>query len=147
MLTALMLASAAKAGEAPTTFYVQLIRGTDTAQPPLPGCKPVGPRLAQTLSPVFRWKGYWEISREHVALLPGQKSRVRLGYGREAEIDLSQPAQRRVSAFHKGQLVDRTISPVGDALTIIGGSRDAQSVWFIVVRRDKPHEESVVRSP
>ena len=73
ILVALALTPAAKAGEAGAVFYVQLICGTDTQQPPVPGCRPVGPRLAQTLSPVFRFKGYWEISRQKVALLPGQK--------------------------------------------------------------------------
>jgi hypothetical protein len=34
--------------------------------------------------------------------------------------------------------VDRTINAAGEAMTIIGGNRDGKSVWFIVVRRDKP---------
>jgi hypothetical protein len=137
MLTGLMPALVS-AGEAATTYYVQLIRGTDTPLPPVPGCKPAGPRLSSTLSPVFRWKGYWEIERQQVTVVPGQKARVRLHYGREAEIDLTSPSQRRVAAFHNGRLVDRTILPTGKALTIIGGKRDPQSVWFIVVRRDQP---------
>jgi len=138
MLAAFALAPEAGAGQAATIFYVQLILGTDTDGPPAPGCKSVGPKLAGTFRPVFRWKGYWEINRQQVAVLPGQKSRVRLGNGREAEIDLSHPRERRVAAFQNGHLVDRTISPAGDALTIIGENRDTKSVWFIVVRRDKP---------
>jgi hypothetical protein len=43
-----------------------------------------------------------------------------------------------VAAFQNGQLVDRTISPTGDMMTIIGGNRDGNSAWLIVVRRDKP---------
>lgn len=138
MLLVLALDAEAGAGQKSTTFYVQLIRGTDTERPPVRGCKCVGPRLSNTFSPVFRCKGYWEINRQQVALAPGQKARVRLGREREAEIDLSQPRERRVATFQNGQLVDRTISPAGDAMTIIGGKRDAKSVWFIVVRRDKP---------
>jgi hypothetical protein len=61
-----------------------------------------------------------------------------LGSGREVEIDLRNAKERRVAAFQNGQLVDRTISPPGEAMTIIGGNRDGKSVWFIVVRRDKP---------
>ena len=71
-------------------------------------------------------------------MIPGQTARVRLGNGREAEIDLRNPQERRVAAFQNGQLVDRTISPPGEAMTIIGGNRDGKSVWFIVVRRGKP---------
>jgi hypothetical protein len=132
------LTSEAKAEEGATTFYVQLVRGTETTQPPAPGCKQVGPRLAGTFRPVFKWKSYWEMNRQQVVLVPGRTARVRLGNGREAEIDLRNPKERRVAAFQNGQLVDRTITPPGEAMTIIGGNRDGKSVWFIVVRRDKP---------
>jgi hypothetical protein len=138
VMLACALAGEARAGQGATTFYVQLVRGTETTRPPMPGCKQVGPRLAGTFRPVFKWKGYWEMNRQQVAVVPGQTARVRLGNGREAEIDLRNPKQRRVAAFQDGQLVDRTISPPGEAMTIIGGNRDAKSVWFIVVRRDKP---------
>ena len=30
--------------------------------------------------------------------------------------------------------------PQGEGMTIIGGSREDKSVWFIVVRRDKPQD-------
>ncbi len=138
MLLALVPAIEGRAGQITNTFYVQLIRGTDTDRPPAPGCKCVGRKLNETFGPVFRCKGYWEISRQEVVLTPGQKSRVRLANGREAEIDLTHPRQRSVAAFQNGRLVERTIMPTGEAMTIIGGHRDAKSVWFIVVRRDKP---------
>ncbi len=137
-MAVLVAAPEARAGQAATTFYVQLIRGCNAERPPVPGCKAVGPRLTNTFGPVFRCKRYWEMKRQEVALAPGQKTRVRLGSGREAEIDLSHAKERRVAAFQDGKLVERTISPAGDNLTIIGGNRDGKSVWFIVVRRDKP---------
>jgi hypothetical protein len=87
---------------------------------------------------VFKWKNYWELNRQQVAVIPGGALRVKLGNGREAEIDLRNPKQRRVAAFQNGQLVERTISPAGEAMTIIGGNHDGKSMWFIVVRRDKP---------
>jgi hypothetical protein len=66
--------------------------------------------------------------------------RVQLGNGREAEIDLSSAKERKVAAFQDGRLVDRTSVPQGEGMTIIGGSREDKSVWFIVVRRDKPQD-------
>ena len=130
----------ASAGQDATTFYVQLVRGTEKNEPPVPGCKQVGPRLAGTFCPVLKWKCYWELNRQQVAVVHGRKTRVRLGSGREAEIDLGNPQERRVTAFQDGKLVDRTISPAGEAMTIIGGNRDRKSMWFIVVRRDKPQD-------
>jgi hypothetical protein len=131
-------AAEATAGQGATTFYVQLVRGTEANQPPVPGCKQVGPKLAGTFCPVFKWKSYWEMNRQQVAVVPGRTMRVKLGNGREAEIDLRNPKERRVAAFQNGKLVDRTSSPAGQAMTIIGGNRDGKSMWFIVVRRDKP---------
>jgi hypothetical protein len=140
MLLACAWAVEAGAGQEATTFYVQLVRGTEANQPPVPHCKRVGPKLAGTFCPVFKWKCYWELNRQHVAVAPGRAMRVKLGYGREAEIDLSNPKQRRVTAYQNGQLVDQTISPSGEAMTLIGGNRDGKSMWFIVVRRDKPQD-------
>ena len=130
----------ASAGQGATTFYVQLVRGTETNRPPVPGCKQVGPRLAGTFCPVFKWKCYWEMNRQQVAVVPGRAMRIKLGNGREAEIDLSSPKERKVAAFQGGKLVDRMILPKGEGMTIIGGSREDKSVWFIVVRRDKPQD-------
>lgn len=139
-LVAFALARESKAEPKATTFYIQLIRGTDTEQPPIPGCKCVGRKLVGTFRPVFKCKKYWEIKRQRVVLSPGQVSRVRLGNGREAEIDVRNPRERRVAAFQDGKLVDQTTVPKGEGMTIIGGSRDDKSVWFIVVRRDQPQE-------
>src|SRR5208283_4625895 len=96
VMWACALAGTASAGQGATTFYVQLIHGTETTRPPLPGCKQVGPRLVGTFQPVFKWKGYWEMNRQQVALVPGQTARVQLGNGREVEIDLRDPNQRKV---------------------------------------------------
>jgi hypothetical protein len=140
MVAGLALASEARADEGAATFYVQLIRGTDTDQPPVPGAKSVGPKLAGTFRPVFKCKGFWEIKREQVTVSPGKVKRVQLGNGREAEIDLSAAKERKVAAFQDGKLVDRTSVPHGGGMTIIGGSREDKGVWFIVVRRDKPQD-------
>jgi len=138
-----MLRAVALAGETGTaaqtaTFYVQLIRGTDSAQPPVPRSKCVGHKLAETFRPVFNCKAYWEINRREVMGSPDRVARVQLGNGREAEIDLRCPKSRKVAAFQNGQLVDRTITSAGEGMTIIGRSREDKSLWFIVVRRDKP---------
>src|ERR1019366_5980130 len=125
-MLACVWAAEATAGQGATTFYVQLVRGTEANRPPVPGCKLVGPKLAGTFCPVFKWKNYWEMNRRQVAVAPGRAMRVTLGNGREAEIDLRNPKQHRVAAFQNGQLVERTISPTGEAMTIIGGNNDGK---------------------
>jgi hypothetical protein len=136
--TGLGLFAAPAAPEKPLVYYVQLIRCSDQEQAPQPGSRRVGAKLAERFQCVFRCRSYWEISQEKVQVLPAKSVRVRLQNGRDVEIDLSQPGKRRVSTFHKGRLLDRTIEPLGESMTLIGGDRDQTSHWFIVVRRDKP---------
>jgi hypothetical protein len=137
-LTGLVFALVAAPGEKPLTYYVQLIRCGDVDKPPEPGSRRVGQKLTEKFQCVFRCKSYWEISQEKLEVLPSRAARVHLRNGREVEIDLTQPGKRRVTTFHNGRLIDRTIEPVGENMTLIGGDRDQTSHWFIVVRRDKP---------
>ena len=139
-LAVFALGGIARAEDGAMTYYVQLIRGCDEDKPPLTSCQRAGPKLLATFRPVLKCKSFWEICRKEVILSPGGTKRVRLANGREVEIDLSTPNKRRVTSFQNGELVDRTTSPIGDSMTITGGDRDQQSLWFIVVRRDKPQE-------
>ena len=56
MVMTVALASGTRAAGQANTFYVQLIRGTDTEQPPMPRSKCVGKKLAETFGPVFKCK-------------------------------------------------------------------------------------------
>ncbi len=129
---------AARAADQAKQYYVQLIRGTDSDRPPQAGARNVGPKLSETLRCALKWTNYWEICQREVEVLPGRTTRVRLNSDREVEIDLRKPGTRTVAAFQSGQLVDRTSTPLGEAMSVIGAKRDEKSVWFIVVRRDKP---------
>lgn len=120
------------------TYCVQLIRGSNHDAPPVPGAKPADPKLTKIFRHVFNWKNYWEINRQRLELARGQKTKVRLSKEREVEIDLTDLAKRKVTAFEAGKPVTRSTWPVSNAMTIIGGDRDPNSVWFIVVRRDNP---------
>ena len=126
------------AAEKPLVYYVQLIRCSDQDQAPEPGSRRVGPKLTERFQCVFRCKSYWEISQEKIEISPQKKARVRLRNGRDVEIDLTQSGKRRVTTFHNNRLIDRTIEPASENMTLIGGDRDQTSHWFIVVRRDKP---------
>jgi hypothetical protein len=132
------LTGAAEAQERPITYYVQLVRGTDSDQPPQSGSRLVGAKLAEKFHSVFKWKHYWEINQRKVEVNPGRSARVDLANGRAVEIDLRAGNQRTVAAFENGKLLDRTVGPMGGGMTFIGGNRDQKSAWFLVVRRDKP---------
>ena len=135
ILLAFVLAWRAQTQRDSVTYAIQLIRGTDTDQRPEPGGQQVGSDLAATFRSVFKWKDYWQVASCQAAVTPGKITRLRLNNERGVEIDLTAPGKRRVAALWKGAIVGRAICPVGKGLTLIGGDRDQNSAWFIVVRR------------
>lgn len=120
------------------TYYVQLVRGNNDDAPPQPGSRPVGIKVARHLKSALNWKSYWELNRQQVAVCSGKTARVCLSSDRQVEIDLTNRKRRKVTAFENGKVVQRTMRPVGEGMTVIGGERDPNSAWFIVVRRDPP---------
>lgn len=120
------------------TFYVQLVRGTNGDEPPPPGSRPVGIKVARHLRSALNWKNYWELNRQQVVVCSGNSARVCLSKERTVEIELTTRNRRRVTAFENGRMVQRALRPAGEGMTVIGGERDPESAWFIVVRRDEP---------
>jgi len=123
---------------ATNTYCVQLIRGTTENKPPAKDTKPIDASLDKSLHKVFKTKSFWEVQRRTVVLKDSAKTQVNLKGKRAVEIDLSVPGKRRVATFEDGKLVKRMVRPAGQAMTVMGGDFDENSVWFIVVRRDVP---------
>jgi len=68
-------------------YYVQYVLGRDLDNVPVADAKPIGPKLEEKLHGVFRWKRYWELSRDTVVLGPGQVARRKVSTDREVEIE------------------------------------------------------------
>lgn len=140
VLSAIGVLAVGEAATPSTTFYVQLVRGTNDDAPPQAGAKVIGSKLSNKLHPVFRWKNYWEINRVKVEVGDGKKARVRLSKMHEVELDLSKPSKRTVHFYRDGKQISTSTQPSGEALTIQGENLATENAWFIVVRRDKPSE-------
>ena len=138
MCTLAMVCPVAAAETTNLVFHVQLIRGSDQATPPTKESKPIGPKLAARLQPIFAWKHYWQVKYEEVPVAPGQKNRARLSAQREVEFDLGSPGKRAVTVYSDGKAMTRKVGPLNAPMTFMGADRDAKSAWFVVVRRDKP---------
>lgn len=137
LLGALPLARGAEATTT-VTFYVQLIRASDADAPPTPQAHLIGSKLDHRLHDIFRWKNYWEIKRETVALHMGSKVRKRMSPQQEIELAWPGAHEMTVSMFSKGKLTRRRAQSVDATFYIAGGETDAAEPWFIVVRRDNP---------
>ena len=122
------------------TFYVQLIRGSDSDKPDDSACKPVGAKLGKSLRGVFRWKNYCEVKRETVTLSKDKVARLLLTREREVELKLLDPPNTQIRLYHKGQLTRCSHQPINDHMCVLGGDSTSGDPWFVVVRRDKPLE-------
>jgi hypothetical protein len=116
------------------TYHARLIRASNDSTPPEPKAKLVGPKVALLLRP-FAWSNYWEIARHEIKADPGQKTRAHLNADREIEIDLTKKDRPKLTVFHKGEPIASTIPPVGPAVSVVGGDRDKNTAWFIIVKR------------
>jgi len=129
------------ADPAAVTFYTQLIHASDQDRPPEPSWKPVGPKVSRRLCPKFRWKNYWEVGRQTVSVHPGKVTRVRLNPERELEIELRSQDESEIRLFSRGVLMRRSRQSIQSNMSIMGGTRENDDSWFVVVRRDKPTSE------
>jgi hypothetical protein len=140
-ITFLAVALALTAQQKPVTMYVQLIRGTNKEKPHTDDWKPIGPKLAEQLTPVFRWPHYYEVKRQTATIYPKKTSRIALTDDRVLEIELIDPAQSELRLYRKDKLVRRSRQPFDSKLAIMGGDSERDQSWFIVVRKDKPKDE------
>ncbi len=140
MLVCLGVSAACFAEGQPVVFYAQLIRATDREGQEA-GWRPIGPKLSNRLCPKFRWKNYWEVSRQKLKVQSGTKSRVRLNPDREIEIELRGEGESEIRLFTAGKLVQKSRQSLQAKMSIIGGTRENDESWFVVVRRDKPATE------
>ncbi len=123
-------------------FYVQLVRGDNAEAPPGPGVKAVGPRVAERLKSVLRWKHYWELQRDAVVVPCGHKVRKRISPEREVEIERPLPPSEDIAVrvYLDGKLNQTRTQPATGAFFITGGDKGRDQSWFIVVREDHPAE-------
>ena len=112
------------------TFYVQLIRGSDTDKPDDPAWKPAGAKLGKNLHGVFRWKHYWEVKRETVTLSKNETARLHLTREREVEI---RSAEHADPTLPQGP-VDPLLAPA-DTRTHVDSGRRIECRRVLVCRR------------
>ncbi|MCI0745037.1 MAG: hypothetical protein L0Y58_06500 [Verrucomicrobia subdivision 3 bacterium] len=141
-LVALACSSTARAKEESVALFVQAIVGTNRDQEPAgERWKKVGPKLRHDLSPVFKWKHYWEVSCRKVELKPGKLFRIQLTKERDLEVQIFADGRLELRMFRGGKPVRTMKDIVAHRRVIMGGDSNTDEAWFVVVRRDKPSTE------
>ena len=119
-------------------LYVQVIRGSDQDRPSGTNYRAVGPKLSAKLSPVFRWKHYWETERQKVQLNSAKTTKVALANHRSLEIERLKSGELEVRLFRRSGLVTKTRQASNERMAILGGEEEGKESFFVVVRPDEP---------
>ena len=122
----------------PSALYVQVIRGSDQERPNATSYQEIGPKLSAKLSPVFRWKHYWETERKKVQLDVGKITKVLLANQRSLEIERLKSGELEVRLFRRTGLVTKTRQACDGRMAILGGEESGKESFFVVVRSDEP---------
>lgn len=121
------------------TIYVQFIRGTDQACTGA-NCREIGPKLSRKLSPVFRWKHFWEVDRKKLSVSK-KITKMELPGDRKLEIQFTKADEIEVRLYRRTGLVTRTRHPTNNPLCVLGGEEENHESFFVVVRQDEPNAE------
>lgn len=122
----------------PTVLYVQVIRGTDQNKPAGKNYREIGPKLSAKLSPVFKWKHYWETDLKKVDFDPTKVTKLGLSGQRTLEIEKIKSGELEVRLFRRSGLVTKTRQARSGKMAILGGEESNKESFFVVVRSDEP---------
>jgi len=125
------------AAENSKPLFVQFIRGTDR-ECPNGTCREIGPKLSSRLSPVFRWKHFWEIDRKKLLVQPKKVTRVELSGDRRLEIQFTRANEVEVRLYRRSGLVTHQRHRLNNQMFILGGEDESHESFFVVVRQDEP---------
>ena len=135
----LLIAGIAQATAAdPSTLYVQVIWGTDQDRPAGSNYRQVGSKLGSRLSPVFRWKHYWETERRKVQVDATKVTKVLLARQRTLEIERLKSGDTEIRLTRRSGLVTKARQPTNGRMVILGGEDSSKDSFFVVVRPDEP---------
>jgi hypothetical protein len=138
LLLCLALSVAQACAAEHTTLYVQVIWGTDHDRPAGTNYRQIGPKLSAKLSPVFRWKHYWETERKKVHVDSAKVTKVPLANQRALEIERLKSGDMEVRLFRRTGLVTKCRQAVNGRMHILGGEDSSKDSFFVVVRPDEP---------
>ncbi len=138
VLVTVLPAAAADAKTGSKTLYVQVILGCDKDKPANSNYREVGPKLAAKLSPVFRWKHFWEVEQKKVELDPAKISKVALPGDRTLEIQRLKSGEVEVRLLRKSGLITKSRQSPSSGMAILGGEESSKDSFFVVVRPDLP---------
>lgn len=129
--------TAAQAGD--LQLRAQLIWGTDAERPKDSSYKELEPKLKKKLARVFKWKNYFEINEQKVALAPKGTKNLRMSAKCELELRYVDDATLEIRLFGEGKWTKTIRQSVkalaqGELSVLAGDDKDKyDDAWFVVI--------------
>jgi hypothetical protein len=120
-------------------FSALLVWGTNSDKPADKDFKPITPELNKSLRRIFKWKNYFEISRQTFTTTAKEAKQVEMS--KECRLVMTHRGGNdfEIQLFGKGVLVvtkRQAIKP-GERV-ILGGDDKNDDAWFVVLSLAKP---------
>lgn len=130
------MAGTALAGDDEVKVQAQLVWGTDLKESSSKEHKPIDDKTAADLKKAFKWKNYFIIKSETVALTPGKGKKLAMSDKCMIEIKYSGDDKFEVLLTGKGEKVAKGTQkmPSGEKVFLMGLAEDENS-WLVILRR------------
>lgn len=134
-LLALTVPAVAHGEEKGVKLQAQLVWGTDQPKPAGKNLKDIGAPLSEKLRRVFKWKNYFEVSRQIIALPKQAGQRIKMSPKCELEFSQCGPDALEIKLFGEGKLVVKKRQPLvhGEPIVLAGDDKN-DTAWFVVVQ-------------
>ena len=112
-----------------------LIWGTDGEKPADKPLKDVDGKLTEKFRKIFKWKNYFEVSRDDVQLTTAERKNVKLSPKCDVKMHLNFKGELEVELHGEGKLVYHGVQsmPLKDLLILAGDDKNA-TAWFVVLK-------------
>ena len=121
-----------------TVLATKMLTATAAASRMSPKASQIGPKLSAKLSPVFRWKNYWETERRKVHVKPDKVTKILLAQHRTLEIERLKTGDTEIRLTRRSGLVTKARQASNGRMVILGGEDSSKDSFFVVIRSDEP---------
>jgi hypothetical protein len=122
------------AQETDLKLVAQLIWGTDGERPSEAKIKEVDRETRGKLKGIFRWKNYFEVSRQEFSVAPDATRRVQMSKKCEIEVEYHGRSVIEVKLYGEDKLLltKRQVLRPGELLVLAGDDKD-DTAWFVII--------------
>jgi hypothetical protein len=138
LLLAFVAPTVAQGDEKGVKLQTQLVWGTNQDKPAGKNLKDVGSVLSEKLRKIFKWKNYFEVSRQMVDLPKQAAQRIKMSSKCELEFCQCGSDSLEVKLFGEGKLVIKKRQPLvlGEPIVLAGDDKN-DTAWFVVIQAVK----------